>query len=122
MGNTETTTEPTQEGVLEWTSSGSTVVIGTSRLTLVGTGEDATVSRWLIIALIMALIQVGTIWGIIISWAFNLLISRTLILISILEVGVLISAIMLLIIFFQFRSWAKKILVIHKVCLCSIIF
>jgi len=110
MGNTQTILD-SQEGILKWKWDGASVTIGGLTLTTYKVSDDVAATRWLIIGFIMALIQVGTIWAIIISWAYNLLVSRTLILISILEIGVLISAIMLFIIFFQFKEWTRRILV-----------
>lgn len=63
--------------------------------------------KWRTFALVLSLFQFGIVVGIIVTWIFNFNVARTLVLISILEIGNVFSFVVLIVVFFQYRSWTK---------------
>jgi uncharacterized membrane-anchored protein len=63
--------------------------------------------KWRTFILILALFQFGIIMAIVVTWIFNFSGAMTLVLISLLEVGNIFSFVIILVVFFHYKSWTK---------------
>ena len=70
-----------------------------------------TIRAWLSAILVMSMLQFATIVGIIVTWIFQFNNSMKFVLISLFEVPIIFSCVIVLVVFFQFREWTKRILV-----------
>jgi len=66
------------------------------------------IKRWIIVITILAIILFGVITGVIITWIYHFQNAKTLVLLTLWEVGIVFSEIMILIIIFQYKNWSKK--------------
>lgn len=64
--------------------------------------------KWRTFILILAFFQFGIIMGVVVTWIFNFSGAMTLVLISLLEVGNIFSFVIILVVFFHYRSWTRS--------------